>query len=114
MQATENLHETAMGLDTLPIEDIAARLHAAQTEALAAVAPAIPKLAEAARLLAGAVRNGGRLIYAAAGSSGLMAMADALELPGTFGLSPSRIRILMPGGLPSSSGMPGDVEDDTI
>ena len=112
MQATENLHQTAMGLDTLPIDEIAARLHAAQAEALAAVAPAIPRLAQAADLMASAVRNGGRLIYAAAGSSGLMAMADALELPGTFGLSPSDMHILMAGGLPGEMGLPGGVEDD--
>ncbi|MGH1482215.1 MAG: N-acetylmuramic acid 6-phosphate etherase [Geminicoccales bacterium] len=112
MQATENLHETAMGLDTLPIDEIAARLHAAQADAIAAVAPAIPKLVEAARLMADTVRNGGQLIYAAAGSSGLMAMADALELPGTFGLSPSNMHLLMAGGLPGKMALPGDVEDD--
>ncbi len=112
MQATENLHEGATGLDTLSIDEIAIRLHAAQASASAAVAPAIPQLAEAAGLMADTVRSGGRLVYAAAGSSGLMAMADALELPGTFGLPPSGLRILMAGGLPSGLAMPGDVEDD--
>ncbi len=112
MKATENLHEAATGLDTLSIGEIAVRLHAAQADASAAVAPAIPQLAEAAGLMADTVRSGGRLVYAAAGSSGLMAMADALELPGTFGLPPSGLRILMAGGLPSGLAMPGDVEDD--
>ena len=112
MQATENLHETASGLDILPIEEIAARLHAAQADACSAVASATSRLAEAAELMSETVRNGGRLIYAAAGSSGLMAMADALELPGTFGLSPSSMHILMAGGLPGGTAMPGDVEDD--
>ncbi len=41
-----------------------------------------------------------------------MAMADALELPGTFGLSPSDMHILMAGGLPGEMGLPGDIEDD--
>ena len=112
MQATETLHETALGFDTLPINEIAGRLHAAQTDACKAVAPAIPKLTEAAERMAETVRNGGRLIYAAAGSSGLMAMADALELPGTFGLSPSSLHLLMAGGLPGGTSLPGDVEDD--
>lgn len=112
MQATENLHDTALGLDTLPIDEIAGRLHAAQSGACSAVAPAIPEITKAAGLMADTVRNGGRLIYAAAGSSGLMAMADALELPGTFGLPPSSMHILMAGGLPGGTGLPGDVEDD--
>ena len=42
--------------------------------------------------------GGGRLAYAAAGSSGLMALADALELPGTFGIARDRIAILLAGG----------------
>ncbi|MCS6759472.1 MAG: hypothetical protein MO852_11205 [Candidatus Devosia euplotis] len=42
---------------------------------------------------------GGRLIYAAAGSSGLMATADAAELPGTFGIARDRIVVLMTGGI---------------
>ena len=112
MQATETLHEMATGLDMLPIDEIAAQLHAAQADALAAVTPAIPKLTEAAKLMADAVRNGRRLVYAAAGSSGLMAMADALELPGTFGLPPEQLRLLMAGGMPGEVALPGDVEDD--
>lgn len=112
MQATETLHEAAMELDTLPTGEIATQLHAAQADAALAVTPAIPKLAEAAGLMAETVRRGGRLVYAAAGSSGLMVMADALELPGTFGLPPSTIRILMAGGLPGGIALPGDVEDD--
>ena len=43
-------------------------------------------------------RNGGRLFYAAAGSSALMALADALELPGTYGISRDRVIVLIAGG----------------
>ena len=53
------------------------------------------------------------LAYAAAGSSGLMALADALELPGTFGIPRDRIEILIAGGddgLPDTAGGPEDDE----
>ncbi|MCB2143224.1 MAG: SIS domain-containing protein, partial [Rhodobacteraceae bacterium] len=33
-------------------------------------------------------------------------------LPGTYGVDPDRILILMAGGLPRDSRMPGDTEDD--
>ncbi len=72
--------------------------------------PAIARLAEAA---AQTIRNGGRLFYAAAGSSGLMALADALEIPGTFGISQDRVIILFAGGVAALSDMVGGVEDDT-
>lgn len=62
--------------------------------------------------MAQAIRSGGRLYYVAAGSSGLMAAADAMELGGTFGIPASQIEILMAGGIPRSAHMPGDVEDE--
>ena len=38
--------------------------------------------------------------------------ADALELGGTFGIPSDRVRILMAGGMPVTSAMPGATEDD--
>jgi len=62
--------------------------------------------------MATSIRSGCSLIYAAAGSSGLMALADASELSGTFGISTDAVRIFMPGGVPADGKMPGDTEDD--
>jgi N-acetylmuramic acid 6-phosphate etherase len=112
-RATERLNPAAEGLDRLSDVDILARLHAGQAEALAAVAAAAGEIAEGARLMAATIRAGGTLVYAGAGSSALMAMADALELPGTFGLPPRSVRILMAGGLPTGTELPGAPDDDT-
>ena len=109
---TEMLHAKAVGLDLRPLEEAAEILAAAQVEAAEAVLPRAAALAEGARAMAAALRDGGRLVYVGAGSSGLMAAADALELGGTFGIPETRVRILMAGGLPSSAAMPGDTEDD--
>ena len=70
----------------------------AQVEAAKAVRGAIGPIAEAAAIVAERLAGGGRLAYAAAGSSGLMALADALELPGTYGIPRDRIVILIAGG----------------
>ncbi|MEX0277446.1 MAG: hypothetical protein AB3N19_08000 [Ruegeria sp.] len=59
--------------------------------------------------MANTIRSGGVLRYLAAGSSGLMAFADALELGGTFSIPSAKIRIHMAGGLPTAAEMPGDV-----
>jgi len=83
-----------------------------QVRALDSVAPALPKIAEAAALMAQVLGQGGVVHYAAAGSSGLMALADACELPGTFGIAQAQVRIHMAGGVPSGGVMPGDTEDD--
>lgn len=108
---TEQLHPNAIGLDTRPLSDVAALL--AQSQALAASAPldAVGPICDGAQAMAATVRAKGVLRYLAAGSSGLMAAADALELGGTFSIPANQIQIHMAGGLPSSAEMPGDVED---
>ena len=69
-------------------------------------------IAKAAARAAQALAGGGRLAYAAAGSSGLMAMADALELPGTFGIARDRIDILLAEGAADLLDFPAGPEDD--
>lgn len=110
--ATEHLHVNAAGLDSLPLETVAARVCAAQKDAFDAVAAANDDITAGGKEMARALQGGGRLFYAAAGSSALMALADACELAGTFGLDASNVHILMAGGLPRDASMPGDTEDD--
>lgn len=109
---TEMIHRSANGFDLKPAVEALAILAAAQAEAAQAVQEAIPAIAEAAKLAADCLDAGGRLIYAAAGSSGLMALADALELPGTYGIAPDRIKVLLAGGMAMLSEMRGGPEDD--
>lgn len=110
--ATEARHQYAIGLDQLEPAAALRLLADGQQAAALAVSDAIPAIAEAATLAADALCNGGRLIYVGAGSSGLMAMADALELPGTYGIARDRIVVLMAGGLASLTDLTGGPEDD--
>lgn len=109
---TENLHPAARDLDARPDDQILPLLFAGQMEALMAVKSALAPIAAAARLMAESLGSGGRICYAGAGSSALMANADGMELPGTFGIAPDRILLRMAGGLPTDANMPGDTEDD--
>jgi N-acetylmuramic acid 6-phosphate etherase len=109
---TEMLHDDARGLDAGQLSDAARVLANAQAEAARSVVAASEAICGGARAMARAIRAGGRLFYVAAGSSGLMSAADALELGGTFSIDPQQVRILMAGGIPTGSEMPGSVEDD--
>ncbi|MGH6860962.1 MAG: N-acetylmuramic acid 6-phosphate etherase, partial [Phyllobacterium sp.] len=102
----------ASGLDERSPGHVLELLLEALDEAAKAVAGATDALAAAARLAAETIEAGGRLAYAAAGSSGLMALADALELPGTYGLAPGRVVILIAGGIASLGRLAGTYEDD--
>lgn len=115
LDRTELRHEAAAALDALAAPDVLARLWKGQVAAAATVEAAFENIARAAEHVAASLRSGGRLVYAGAGSSGLMAMADALELPGTYGIDPRQIVVLMAGGLPGSQAgalLPGGPEDD--
>jgi N-acetylmuramic acid 6-phosphate etherase len=109
--ATEARHPLAEGIQSLPAPEVLARLHAGQTQATAAVRPAFPDIARAAELAADVLAAAGRLAYAGAGSSGLMALSDALELAGTFGIPPERTPVLIAGGAASLLALTGAVED---
>ena len=109
---TETLHPNARGLDLRPDEQVLAVLAAGQCGAVRVVGDQLGDIARGAALMTEAMRGGGRIGYAGAGSSALMAIADGLELAGTFGIDPARIELCMAGGLPQDARMPGDTEDD--
>lgn len=109
---TEDRHEGSAGLHDLAPCEAMARMLSAQLDSLAALRPALPALAAAAMQAADTLQAGGKLAYAGAGSSGLMALADCLELAGTYGIAPERTPILFAGGTEALSHMIGAVEDD--
>lgn len=112
-RSTEQLHDAAIGLDLLEPIALASVLVEGQVAAAQSVLLAAPRIADAAIAMARTIKNGGRLHYFAAGSSGLMAVADVMELGGTFSISAQQLAIHMAGGLPQSVEMPGGVEDAT-
>lgn len=114
LKRTEAVHKDAGGLDLLPPEAILRVLADAQAQAAQTVSQAIPGIAAAAEAVAGCLGGGGRLAYAAAGSSGLMALADALELPGTYGIARDRIVVLIAGGTAALENLAGAPEDDEV
>ena len=110
--STEAFHPASAGLHTLPARAALTALLEAQIAAVASLNRALPSLELAAHVATQSLRAGGRLGYAGAGSSGLMALADCLELAGTFGLPPEATPMMMAGGADSLLHLRGAVEDD--
>ena len=69
-----------------------------QLAAVAAVQAARPLLERAALAIEARLRQGGRLAYAGAGTSGRLAVQDGAELMPTFGWPPDRLLLLIAGG----------------
>ncbi len=63
-----------------------------------AVEQALPEIAQAVDAIAVAFRQGGRLIYSGAGTSGRLGILDASECPPTYGSKPEQVVGLIAGG----------------
>lgn len=109
---TEARHPAASGMQDEPAEMVLGHLLDAQIAAAESVRLALPELKAAGEMMAQVLRDGGRAGYCGAGSSGLMALADALELSGTFGIPATRTPMLFAGGAAALIDMTGAVEDD--
>ena len=114
MQTTEKLHPEALGLDEKSDSEILTILYEGQIEAAKCVNKSIASLEAGAKAMADAVLMGNKLIYAAAGSSGLQGMADGLELTPTFGIPISQIKILRAGGIQDMLQPKGNMEDNKL
>lgn len=112
MQTHTSQRSRGAAIDQLPVLDAMSAMLASHVAALQSAQSAIADISAASVLVARTVESGGTIHYAAAGSSGLMALADACELPGTFQISSDQIRIHMAGGVPTEGVMPGNTEDD--
>lgn len=89
-----------------------ALLFGGQRRAVAAVEAALGPLEAAVVLAAERLEAGGRLVYLAAGSPALIALADALEIPQTFGEPAERFLTILAGGLDLVRDFAGGFEDD--
>lgn len=98
-------------IDALSGPDAMKAMIASHLFAVEALRTASDSIERAAHLVAAAFEDGKSVHYAAAGSSGLMALADACELPGTFQVPNALIKVCMAGGIPVDGHMPGDTED---
>jgi N-acetylmuramic acid 6-phosphate etherase len=94
-EASSARHEM---LDTWDVPTILASLWEGQLAAVAALGPALPALARATEAAATRLAAGGRLAYAGAGTSGRIAVQDAVELVPTFDWPEARLVLLMAGG----------------
>lgn len=114
---TEDVSPRFVDLDGWPTPEAVAAMYEGQLAAVAAVRPALPAIAAAADAAATALRRGGRLAYAGAGTSGRIAVQDGAELPPTFDWPVDRLVFAMAGGpgalLRSAEGAEDDAADAT-
>ena len=78
----------------------------------AALRAAAAELTRAVEIVAESLRNGGRLFYVGAGSSGRIGVLDASEIPPTFGAPRELVQGVIAGGVTALSRSAEGAEDD--
>jgi N-acetylmuramic acid 6-phosphate etherase len=95
---TELRLPASMALDSMSIADAVAMMNQQDAIAVAAVAKEKESVAAAVKLVAEALREGGRLLYFGAGTSGRLGVLDASECPPTFRVEPEMVQGIIAGG----------------
>ncbi|MBW1603734.1 N-acetylmuramic acid 6-phosphate etherase [Streptomyces sp. JJ66] len=96
--ATEAYRPELAGIDRLPTLELATLMNAEDATVPAAVAACLPQLAAAIDAAAPRMADGGRLVYAGAGTAGRLGVLDASECPPTFNTAPGTVVGLVAGG----------------
>ena len=87
-----------MHIDDASTEEILQIINTEDHLVPVAVRREIPYIAQAVEMIVDAFRNGGRLIYVGAGTSGRLGVLDASECPPTYGVSLNLVQGVMARG----------------
>lgn len=109
---TEQHNHASSALDSMSALEIARIINAEDKKIALAVEEALPQIAQAIDAISHAIANGGRLIYAGAGTSGRLAALDASEIPPTFGINPRTVQYVIAGG-PKALGRAAEYSEDS-
>ncbi|EGR2024326.1 N-acetylmuramic acid 6-phosphate etherase [Vibrio cholerae] len=95
---SEGRNPDTMDIDLLSSQEIVERLNQQDKQVPLAVEAVLPQIAQAVDKITAAFKQGGRLIYLGAGTSGRLGVLDASECPPTFGVSDQMVIGLIAGG----------------
>ena len=85
-------------LETKSISELVHTMHGQTAAAFTAVERCLPEIDAFLQVLVPRMRQGGRLFYIGAGTSGRLGVLDASECPPTFGVDPTKVQGWIAGG----------------
>jgi len=110
---TEGNNEKSKNIDKMNALEIATLINNEDKTVPYAVEKALPEIAEVIDICADAIKNGGRVFYVGAGTSGRLGVLDASECPPTYGTSPEIVQGIIAGGKEAAFRAIEKAEDDT-
>ncbi|WP_031539367.1 MULTISPECIES: N-acetylmuramic acid 6-phosphate etherase [unclassified Bacillus (in: firmicutes)] len=95
---TEQYNERSQNIDQLSTKEIITLMNEEDKKVGEAVERVLPQIEAAVETVYQSIRNGGRLFYVGAGTSGRIGVLDASECPPTFCTPPEMVQALIAGG----------------
>jgi N-acetylmuramic acid 6-phosphate etherase len=95
---TEAINPASLAIDKLPPTGIIDVMIGEDRKMLSAVQRERDRIALGADILAKSLRQGGRVVFVGAGTSGRLGVLEAAEMPPTFGTDPDVVQAIMAGG----------------
>lgn len=96
--STEQRNPASMDIDARSIDEILQIITSEDQKVAPAVEKELPYIGKAVELVVRAIKQGGRLLYAGAGTSGRLGVLDAVECPPTYGTPHGLIQGVIAGG----------------
>ena len=109
---TEAINPATLGIDKLPAADIVELMLAEDRKMTAAVQRERERIALGAEIIAEGLRQGGRIIFVGAGTSGRLGVLESAEMPPTFGTDPALVQAVIAGGRGATFRAKEGVEDN--
>ena len=109
--ATEQVNPATLEIDRLSPLEMVKVINAEDARVAEAVGKEAESIARAIELITSRLRNGGRLVYMGAGTSGRLGVLDASECPPTFTISPELVIGWVAGGTEAIASAYEDIED---
>ena len=95
---TEKRNPSTINIDLMDSHEIAKTLNNEDKKVALAIEKILPQIGDAIEVIAQAFRNGGRLAYFGAGTSGRLGVLDASECWPTFGVEHGMVNGFIAGG----------------
>jgi N-acetylmuramic acid 6-phosphate etherase len=109
---TEKPNPRSTNIDQLSTLDILRVINDEDAAVAVAVRRVLPAIAQAVDTITDHLRQGGRLLYVGAGTSGRLGVLDAVECVPTFSTSPEMVQGILAGGHAALTRPVEGVEDD--
>ena len=95
---TERRNLASANIDSMEIVDVLKTINKEDSKIIDAVKVAIPQIEETVNFTVRSIKNGGRVFYVGAGTSGRLGVLDASEIPPTFSAPNDYFNGIIAGG----------------